>query len=142
VACALVLSFSLRARILPEARTLHIASETVAALTRARLLPTDERPLWVVGYRDPSLVFLTRTSTRSVSAREAGERAQAGDAVAVETRALQELDAVLAERDLMFTPAEPPVRGLSLGLGERVALFVGEVDELSGEAVDGRQSGP
>jgi hypothetical protein len=51
----------------------------------------------------------------------------------VETRALQELESALAERDLVFTPAEPPVRGLSLGRGERVSLFVGEVTEPSDE---------
>jgi 4-amino-4-deoxy-L-arabinose transferase-like glycosyltransferase len=133
VACALVLSFSLRERILPEARALNVSSEAVAALTRARLLPTDERPLWVVGYNEPSIVFMTRTSIRTVSPREAGERAYPGEAMVVETRALQELDAALAERRLVFRPAEPPVRGLSLGRGERVALFVGEVADASDE---------
>jgi len=132
-ACALVLSFSLRDRILPEARALNVSSETVAALTRARLLPTDERPLWVIGYSEPSLIFMTRTSIRAVSAREAGERAHAGEAMVVETRALQEVDAALGERGLVFTPAEAPVQGLSLGRGERVALFVGEVAEASAE---------
>lgn len=133
VACALVLSFSLRERIMPEARALNVSSETVVALTRARLLPTDTRPLWVVGYSEPSLVFMTRTSIRTVSAREAGERADVGDAVVVETRALQDLDAALAERDLAFIPSEPPVRGLSLGRGERVALSVGAIAEASDE---------
>jgi len=133
VACALVLSFSLRDRIWPEARELNVSSETVAALTRARLTPTDARPLWVVGYSEPSLVFMTRTSIRTVSVREAGERARVGDAVVVEARVLPDFDATLAERDLVFRPAEPPVRGLSLGRGERVALFVGTVAEPSDE---------
>ena len=133
VACALVLSFSLRERIWPEARALNVSSETVVALTRARLLPTDQRPLWVVGYNEPSLVFMTRTSIRTVSAREAGERGDVGDAMVVEARALPELDAALANRNLVFRPAEPPVRGLSLGRGERVALFVGTVAEPSDE---------
>jgi hypothetical protein len=105
-------------------------------------LPTSQRPLWVVGYNEPSLVFLTRTSIRRVSAREAGERADIGDAIVVETRALQELDATLSQRDLAFTPAEPPVRGLSLGAGERVALFVGVIGALSGEPADGPRSNP
>lgn len=133
VACALVLSFSLRDRIWPEARELNVSSETLAALTRARLTPTDERPLWVVGYNEPSLVFMTRTAIRTVSVREAGERARIGDAVVVEARVLPDLDATLAERELVFMPAEPPVRGLSLGRGERVALFVGTVAESSDE---------
>ena len=133
VACALVLSFSLRDRIWPEARELNVSSETLAALTRARLTPTDDRPLWVVGYDEPSLVFMTRTSIRNVSVREAGERAQVGDALVVEARVLPDMDAALGERNLVFTPAEPPVRGLSLGRGERVALFVGSVAEPSDE---------
>jgi 4-amino-4-deoxy-L-arabinose transferase-like glycosyltransferase len=133
VVCALVLSFSLRERILPEARALTVSSEVVTALTRARLLPTDERPLWVVGYSEPSLVFLTRTSIRNASAREAAERADIGDAMVVESRALPELEALLAERDLAFRQAEEPVRGLSLGRGERVALFVGDIAEASAE---------
>jgi 4-amino-4-deoxy-L-arabinose transferase-like glycosyltransferase len=133
VACALVLSFSLRERILPEARALNVSSETVVALTRARLLPTDQRPLWVIGYSEPSLIFMTRTSIRMVSAREAGERADVGDAMVVETRVLPEIEAALAERHLAFNAAEAPVVGLSLGRGERVALVVGKVGEPSGE---------
>ncbi|MBX9746435.1 MAG: glycosyltransferase family 39 protein, partial [Hyphomonadaceae bacterium] len=57
VACALMLSFSLRERILPEARAINVSSETLAALTRARLTPRANRPLWVVGYTEPSLIF-------------------------------------------------------------------------------------
>ncbi len=133
VACALVLSFSLRERILPEARALQVSSEAVVALTRARLLPTEERQLWIVGYNEPSLVFMTRTSARVVSAHEAGERAQPGDALVVESRAQQELDSILERRDLSFSSSEPPVRGLSLGRGERVTLLVGEVKSANGE---------
>jgi hypothetical protein len=133
ILCTLLLSFSLRARILPEARALNVSSETVVALTRARLLPTDQRPLWVIGYSEPSLIFMTRTSIRMVSAREAGERADVGDAMVVETRVLPEIEAALAERHLAFNAAEAPVVGLSLGRGERVALVVGKVGEPSGE---------
>jgi hypothetical protein len=130
VACALVLSFSLRERILPEARALNVSSEAVTALTRARLLPTDNRPLWVVGYNQPSLVFMTRSDIRTVSAREAGDRADIGDAMIVESRILPELEGLLAQRGLAFLQREPPVRGLSLGRGERVALLIGEIGEI------------
>jgi hypothetical protein len=135
VACALVLSFSLRERILPEARALNVSSQTLAALTRARLTPRADRPLWVVGYTETSLVFLTRTDIRLADVREAGALAQAGDALIVEGRALQEIAAELAVRGLTFAPAEPPVRGYALGRGERVALFVGRV-ALSDAAAD------
>jgi 4-amino-4-deoxy-L-arabinose transferase-like glycosyltransferase len=137
VACALVLSFSLRERILPDARELNVSSEAVAALTRARLLPTEQRPLWVVGYSEPSLVFLTRTSIRLVSAHEAGERADEGDALIVESRLLPELETLLTERGLALRSSEPPVRGLSLGRGERVALIVGRVQTANGAAPEG-----
>jgi 4-amino-4-deoxy-L-arabinose transferase-like glycosyltransferase len=131
IACALILSFSLRERILPEARALNVSSEAVTALTRARLLPTDQRALWVVGYSAPSLVFMTRTSIRMVSAREAAYRADAGDALIVEIRSLPDIEAQLAARGLAFEQTEPPVRGLALGRGERVALLVGTIREAS-----------
>ncbi len=139
IVCALVLSFSLRERILPEARALNVSSEAVAALTRARLLPMDDRPLWVVGYSEPSLVFMTRTSIRLVSAQETAERADVGDALIVESRSLPDVEAHLAARGLAFEQAEPPVRGLALGRGERVTLLVGDVAELSEDEADGPQ---
>ncbi len=145
VACALALSFSLRERLLPEARSLFVSSEAVATLTRARLTPRDDRPLWVVGYSEPSLIFLTRTTIRLAPAAEAGARAQPGDAMIVEGRALQEIAAALAQRSLVFAPAEPPVRGLAMSAGERVALFVGSVSAapvLSDEAAGGRSRNP
>lgn len=143
IACALVLSFSLRERLLPEARALFVSNEAVAALTRARLTPRDGRALWVVGYREQSLVFLTRTTIRLAEPAEAGAQAQIGDALIVEGRVLQATAAELATRDLVFMPAEPPVRGLALGRGERVALFVGRVMAApSGEPADGPRRNP
>jgi 4-amino-4-deoxy-L-arabinose transferase-like glycosyltransferase len=142
IACALALSFSLRERLLPEARALFVSSEAVAALTRARLTPREDRPLWVVGYREPSLIFLTRTSIRLADPVEAGGRAGVGDAIVIEGRVLQETAAELAQRGLVFAPAEPPVRGLALGRGERVALFVGQVEaapEANAESADARR---
>lgn len=140
VLCALALSFSLRERLLPEARSLFVSSEAVAALTRSRLTPRDTRPLWVVGYNETSLVFLTRTSIRVAEPMQAAEMAAAGDAMIVEGRLLQTMASDLAVRGLAFAPAEPPVRGFALGRGERVALFVGQVTEapVLNEAADGR----
>lgn len=141
--CALALSFSLRERILPEARALFVSNEAVAVLTRARLLPREDRPLWVVGYGELSLVFLTRTSIRLAPPRKAGAEAEHGDALIVEGRALQETSAELASRGLVFAPAEPPVRGFALGRGERVALFVGQVEAApNAAAADVRRRNP
>lgn len=135
IVCALALSFSLRERLLPETHTLFVSNEAVAALTRARLLPRDDRQLWAVGYDAPSLIFLTRTSIRMASPAEAGRVAEQGDAMLVEGRMLEETAAELALRGLRFAPAEPVVRGLALGRGERVALFAGRVElaPVSGE---------
>lgn len=141
VLCALVLSYSLRAHLLPEARSLFVSSEAVAALTRARLTPRETRPLWVVGYNESSLVFLTRTSIRLAEPVQAGSDAQAGDAMIVEGRLLQAMASELGARGLAFAPAEPPVRGFALGRGERVALFVGKVVEapVLSEPAGGRE---
>jgi 4-amino-4-deoxy-L-arabinose transferase-like glycosyltransferase len=127
-ACALLLSFSLRDRLLPEVRELHVSNDTLAALTRARLTPRDNRPLWVVGYDEASLVFLTRTSIRLADAQLAGATAQSGDAVVVEARALQELRTALRQRGLDFAAREAPVNGLVMARGARVQLFVGAVE--------------
>lgn len=134
IGCALILSFSLRERILPEARALNVSSQAVAALTRARLSPRDDRPLWVVGYTEPSLIFLTRTDIRMSTSRQAGAFAAPGDAVIIEGRLLQETAAELALRNFVFVSAEPPVRGYALAGGERVALFIGQIAASGVEA--------
>lgn len=142
--CALMLSFSLRERLLPEAGALNVSSEAIDVLTRARLLPSERRPLWVVGYDAPSLRFLLRDNVRFVGADEASAHARVGEGLIVEGRTVQQVNAALAARDLVFAPSEDPVRGLSLGRGNRVALFVGSVAPLSGDAdaAGGRSRSP
>ncbi len=141
IVCALALSFMLRERILPEARELNVSTQALDALVRARLTPRDHRPLWVVGYRETSLIFLTRTDIRMVSASEAGALAQPGDAVIVEGRAMQDFAAELAVRNYAFAQAEPPVRGFTLWRGERVALFIGQLRPI-GAAADAPLQSP
>lgn len=131
ILCALALSFSLRERLLPEAHDLFVSNEATTILTRARLTPRENRPLWVVGYNQPSLIFLTRTSIRLSTPAGAGHVATAGDSMIIEGRRLQETTAALEQRGLSFTPAETPVRGIALGNGDRVALFVGQVTEAA-----------
>jgi 4-amino-4-deoxy-L-arabinose transferase-like glycosyltransferase len=133
-ASALLLSYSLREHLLPEARALNVSNEAVAALTRARLLPNDERALWVVGYRETSLVFLTRTSIHLATVSEAAAGARIGDALIIEGRALQDAAAAFAVRGLTFTPSEEPVRGFALGRGEQVSLFVGTLSSSDASA--------
>lgn len=141
IICALALSFMLRERILPEARELNVSTQALDALVRARLTPRDDRPLWVVGYRETSLIFLTRTDIRMVSAREAGALAEPGDALMIEGRAMQDFAAELAVRNYAFAQAEPPVRGFTLWRGERVALFIGQLRPI-GAAADAPPQSP
>lgn len=124
---ALVISYGLRERILPEARKLLVSTEAVAALVRARLTPSAARVLWVVGYRETSVVFQTRTDIRLATPGEVGAGAAAGDALMVEGRALRETEAELARRGLEFERSGVPVSGLNYGNGDNVDLYVGRV---------------
>lgn len=135
IACALALSFTLRERTLPEARSLFVSQEAVAALTRARMMPRDQEPFWVVGYSQPSLIFLTRTSIRMVQPEEMAANAQIGDSLVVEDRALERTLALLQTRELSYEEVEAPARGLALGRGENTTLHIGRVRELSADAV-------
>lgn len=134
IVCALFFSYSLRQHLLPEARSLNVSSEVVAALTRARLTPTNNRALWVVGYDAPSMVFLTRTSVRLSDPETAAAAVNAGDVLVVEGRTLQAIASALEVRALQFTPAEAPVRGFAMETGDRLVLFVGRVEPLANAA--------
>jgi|CXWL01.1.fsa_nt_gi 4-amino-4-deoxy-L-arabinose transferase-like glycosyltransferase len=130
VLCALALSYGLRQHVLPEARTLLVSSEAVAALTRARMLPKEDRGFWVVGYGETSFVFMTRTDIHVAEPTEAGQHAALGDTLMIEGRALPQTEGALGGRNLIFRRAEgEPVRGLNVGNGDDVALFIGTVEE-------------
>ncbi|HVZ99274.1 MAG TPA: glycosyltransferase family 39 protein [Caulobacterales bacterium] len=129
IVAAMAFSYMLREHVLPEARSLHVSAEAEAALTRARRLPTPTRPLWVVGYRETSIVFLTRTDAKLATPAEAGRDAAIGDALLIEGRMLPQTEAELAARGLVFVQKAPPVTGLNYGNGQFVALFVGDVEE-------------
>lgn len=140
IACALALSFTLRERTLPEARSLFASQETVAALTRARMMPRDEEPFWVVGYGQPSIIFLTRTSIRLARPEEMAANAAPGDSLVIEGRVLEQTLALLAARGLSYEEVESPARGMAIGRGENMALHIGRVRVLSADAAPaGRQ---
>jgi hypothetical protein len=137
VACALIFSFSLRERLLPEARTLWVSNEAAAAMTRTRVQVREDESFWVVGYEQPSIIFLTRTSVQLASSDEAAAGAHAGDGMIVEGRVLEETERALEAQGLAFEQAEPPARGMAIGRGERMALYVGRVrDAVSGGPSD------
>jgi 4-amino-4-deoxy-L-arabinose transferase-like glycosyltransferase len=127
VACGLALSFGLREQLAPQARGLFVSAEAVDALTRARLMPQDGERFWVVGFSQPSLVFLTRTSITLARPEDAVRQAQVGDTIMIEGRVLAETTEALAARGLAFAPADAPVRAMALGRGELATLHIGRV---------------
>jgi hypothetical protein len=134
----------LRERLLPEARSLFVSNEAVAALTRARLIPRENEALWIVGYEQPSIIFLTRTWVRLVEIGDVAETPiHAGDAMMIEGRVLSETESALATRGLVFDSAEAPARGMAIGRGEYMTLYIGRVSELvSGEPAAVRPQNP
>jgi 4-amino-4-deoxy-L-arabinose transferase-like glycosyltransferase len=124
VICALLLSFSVRQILLPRADGVQPTGQAVATLERAGL-PT--RPLWVIGYRETSIVFSTRTDAHLTSAEDAGQHANLGDALIVDQEDLGALQGALNSRDLAFAPSGEPVRARNIGNGDRVTLNVGTV---------------
>jgi hypothetical protein len=124
VICALLLSFSVRQVLLPLADGVQPTGQAVAALRRAGL---GNRPLWVIGYRETSIVFATRTDAHLTSAEDAGQHANPGDALIVDQEDLGALRGALNSRDLAFAPSGEPVRARNIGNGDRVILNVGIV---------------
>ncbi|MFT3729758.1 MAG: glycosyltransferase family 39 protein [Terricaulis sp.] len=124
VVCALVLSFGFRQVILPNAHGLFPSAEAATALRDDRL---GAQPLWIVGYRETSLVFLTRTDARLAAAADVGAHAKAGDAIVVEQDELAALQDALKARGLVFeqSPKRGKVTGINLGNGRDVFLFIG-----------------
>jgi 4-amino-4-deoxy-L-arabinose transferase-like glycosyltransferase len=122
--------FTARERILPEARQLLVSQEVSAALTREgfhpRLSPGAGR-LIVSGYREPSLVFMTRTDVALWSGKEAGERGDASQHAVIEARELTLFLAGLKARGLGFVPKGEPVRGLNYSNGDEVSLQLGTI---------------
>lgn len=124
MACALLLSFALRGAILPGTPGLRLSAEAAAALGPLN----DGRALWVVGYDEPSIIFMTRTDARLGAPDVAGAEAQAGDHMLVSNALLSPLEGALARRGLQFAAHAAPVAGLSMSSGETLALHGGAVE--------------
>lgn len=124
IACALLLSLSIRQILLPLAHGVQPTAQAAAALNASGLA---NRPLWVVGYRETSIVFSTRSDAHLVRAEDAGQHAAPGDAMIVEQQDLPVLQGALNSRDLAFAPSGQPVRARNIGNGDRVTLNVGTV---------------
>jgi len=126
VACALALAIVLRGFVLPNLPSVQLSASVAGALTR---IGVDEtRNIWIVGYDEPSVVFLTRTSTHLTESAVAGTRAEAGDLMVVEQTQLGGVEAALAARRLSFRPIEGPIEGLSMSSNTHLTLIAGEVE--------------
>jgi 4-amino-4-deoxy-L-arabinose transferase-like glycosyltransferase len=122
--------FTARERILPEARQLLVSQEVSDALAREGLHPrlsANTGRLIISGYREPSLVFMTRTDSALWSGAEAGARAEAGENAVIEGREQAAFLAGLTARGLGFAPKGAPVRGLNYSNGDEVTLQPGTV---------------
>lgn len=140
LACALALSFSLRERLLPEARRLFVSNEAAATMTRARLMPAQNEAFWIIGYEQPSIVFLTRTWVRLVEIENLpATPIHAGDGVMIEGRVFEQAKAALREHGLEFEPADEPARGMAIGRGEYMTLNIGRVREIASVVPAGGQ---
>ncbi|MFZ4069387.1 MAG: ArnT family glycosyltransferase [Caulobacterales bacterium] len=122
--------FTARERILPEARKLLVSREVASALAREGLHPRlspGAGPLIVSGYREPSLVFMTRTDVALWSGNEAGERGEASQNAVIEARELAAFQSGLKARGLGFALKGEPVRGLNYSNGDEVSLQLGTI---------------
>jgi 4-amino-4-deoxy-L-arabinose transferase-like glycosyltransferase len=130
VAFAVVLAvaglWSLRERILPEARIWFISSEIAAALRRNGL---SEAPLTVLGYRETSLAFETRTDIRLLPEQDwpgAADTVSAGEAAVVSCSRSENFGAELRRRGFDLEVVAQ-VRGRNYGNGDDVCLNVGQI---------------
>lgn len=144
VACALIFSFSLRERLLPEARSLFVSNEAAAVMTRARLMPSKDQSFWIIGYEQPSIIFLTRTWVRLIEVEDVAETPiRAGDGMIIEARVFDQTQAALRRHRLEFEAVEQPARGMAMGRGEYMTLNIGRARAIpSGVSADGPRSGP
>lgn len=135
LAVALFGLWAVRERGLPEARGLLVSDAADRALIREGLHPLrSPKPpatIFVVGYRETSLVFETGTATRLALGPEAGESVNVGDAALVEGRQAKAFESALAERGLIFQQRGQPVVGHNYSNDDQVSLQPGIVAALS-----------
>lgn len=128
IAIGLLFSFSVREIIVANASGIRV-SERVAE-TLFRVFPdarSGARPVWIVGYDEPSVVFLTHTSVH-LAAPDALSAVRAGDIIIVESRQREPVRGALAAQGLRFSPAATPIIGTSMSDSEFVELTLGEAE--------------
>ncbi|WP_395644551.1 ArnT family glycosyltransferase [Terricaulis sp.] len=128
VVCALGVSCMLREVALPRAQGVQLTSQIVDQLDRSGL---GSRPIWVVGYGEASLVFMTRTDINIGTAADAIVGLHAGDTLIVDEEQRAETEVGLRRRGLEFAPQTPDVRGHNLGNSHDLTLSIGVVRPIA-----------
>lgn len=126
-----VSNLSLRERILPEARTVLISAELDSALDRAGL---HDAPLTVIGYRESSLAFHTRTDARLLPEQEWHDAAlhiAPDSALIVICDRTAGVETDLAGRQLRYA-ISATITGQNYANGDDVCLNVGAVRANAG----------
>lgn len=129
VVSGLLLCIALRGVVFPNTAPLQVSARSAAALSAAGA--DHARAIWIVGYDEPSLIFLTRTSAIRTDVEETGRRAQAGDAILADNSALPELERALAARWLTFTPRGDAIHGIAMSSSDEVNLVAGAVHAVN-----------
>jgi 4-amino-4-deoxy-L-arabinose transferase-like glycosyltransferase len=117
---------ALAAGLAPQLSALWLSKRLVAALDQARLDPRGgliPGPVCVVGYAEPSLVFLLGTETEFGDAGDAAEAISEGRPVVVERRQAEAFRRELADDGLKASPVGE-VAGLDYSLGRADVLTV------------------
>jgi 4-amino-4-deoxy-L-arabinose transferase-like glycosyltransferase len=125
---AIAFTWTARERIAPSMGSVLVSRAATQALHAVGLHPRLDAGagrLWIVGYREPSLVFLTATDAILANGAQAGAEARASASMLVEARQRAALETALAARGLAFVPVGPPITGRNYSNGDQVSLQPG-----------------
>jgi 4-amino-4-deoxy-L-arabinose transferase-like glycosyltransferase len=137
IGLALILLVAVRERAIPQARDVFISREASSALLRADLSTLGREtglPLLVVGYREPSIVFMTRTDTLLKQAEEAAILAAPTQPALIASRERAAFETALQARGLAFRPIGPDIGGRNYSNGEDVRLQPGRIVSVESDA--------
>jgi 4-amino-4-deoxy-L-arabinose transferase-like glycosyltransferase len=126
-------AYGVRERLLPEAAELLVSAETATALERIDLGEDPARRLVIIGFRETSLVFETRTDAVLLSHADAAQQVLPGDDVVLNTASadISLFQAGLTARGLAFQPLGEPIEGLNYSNGDTVTLSPGRIASIS-----------
>lgn len=110
----------------PRASNVLVSRAAARALDQSGV-KDGTTPVLVVGYREPSLVFVEGTATLLRQGATAGAAAIGGQGALVEARERDAFEASLHAHGFSFTPVGAPVTGQNYSNGDEVSLQPGRV---------------